>query len=184
MGAWVALHCKANSEAMVYQKLVEQGVETYFPRYEIVQRDNHRRRSRPLFPGYLFVQVDLEQVQPHLLYHLPGLIGVVAFGGKPAAIPAEAIEQVRQRLDQVTTVGGPSLLGLQKGDSVRILQGPFKDLEAVFDGALDGRGRVRVLLDVLGRLSRVELPAHEVQKVAPTQRERRSRGRGRPLLAH
>lgn len=181
---WFALHCKARCEAMVDQQLSEHGVETFYPRYRVWRGKGHGRRECPLFPGYLFARTNPDEMDPHLFRYLPGLIGVVRFDGRPARVPDELIAHIRQRVERIAEVGSPALLDLQQGDTVRILEGPFKDLEAVFQGTLDGKGRVRVLLEVLGRLSRVELPADQIAKVHAVEsrpaRLRRTRGRGRP----
>jgi len=162
---WFALQCKARSEAIVERQLTAASIETFFPTYRLGRA--WRAASivaRPLFPGYLFAHIDLTHAEPRLWRRLPGLIGPVSFDGRPAPIPDEIIDLIRSRSAEVASAGGPALLNVRPGDAVRILEGPFKDLDAIFDGALDGKARVRVLLDVLGRLSRVELPAAFIAK--------------------
>jgi len=184
---WYALHCKPHSERIVHHQLDLASVESFYPTYRIALAGASAPRFRALFPGYLFAHVDPLGVAPGLFRWLPGLIGVVSFDGHPAPIPDALVEALRARAAAVAVAGGPALLDIKRGDPVRILEGPFKDLEAVFDGALDGKARVRVLLDVLGRLSRVELPAAIVAKssgetLSRPDRFRRTRGRGRPIL--
>ncbi len=182
MSHWYALYCKPQNEPMVDQQLTLAGVESFCPRYR------QAARWRPLFPGYVFARFEPAQLDPRLFRWLPGLLHVVAFDGRPASIPDELIGGIRDRLAAVSAAGAPELLNVRRGEPVRILAGPFKDLEAVFDATLDGKARVRVLLDILGRLSRVDLPATAVARLKPgesaaqSERTRRTRGRGRPLL--
>jgi transcriptional antiterminator RfaH len=165
MSHWYALHCKPHNEAIVHSQLVVAAVETFYPTYRAPRPGASPDRS--LFPGYLFARVEPLEMQPHLFRWLPGLIGVVAFDGHPAPISDAVINYLRDRAAAVVSAGGPALLNIQPGDPVRIVAGPFNDLDAIFDAALDGRARVRVLLDVLGRLSRVELPAAAIARVPP-----------------
>lgn len=164
--AWVVVHTKPHMEAQVDMMAVKQGIETYLP---TVQRYVARRRRRepvPFFPGYLFAKVDLLSPQYMALPWTPGLRSIVKFGGRVAQVPEEIVTRIRERIAQMERSGAfdEAPHGLRHGDRVRITAGPLKDIDAVFDRSLSKKGRVKVLLDILGRISACEIDPDWLEK--------------------
>jgi transcription antitermination factor NusG len=97
---------------------------------------------------------------------MPHSIGLVCFGGEPAAVPENLIHTLRKRVEEISAAGGEVFDGLHPGDVVRISDGPFRGYEAIFDTRLPGSERVRVLLELLGSQRRVpmELSAGQIQR--------------------
>ena len=154
MERWYALYTKPRKERQVNALLQERGIQTYLP---TVGR-KVRRRDRPdrvvYFPCYLFALLDF-RVTPHSsIAWMPGVRRIVAFGDQPAVVADEIINLIRGRLSDVEEVGYGRL---KKGDRVRIQSGPLRDLEAIFDQPLSSKDRVRVLLDVMGRMTPAEI---------------------------
>jgi transcriptional antiterminator RfaH len=131
-----------------------------------VQPVNPRaRKIRPYFPGYLFVNVDLEKSNLSTLRWMPGTSRLVAFDGIPATVPEGLIRAIQKRVEEVNAAGGELFDGLKAGDVVYIQDGPFAGYEAIFDARLPGSERVRVLLKLLqARRVPVVLPAGQVQR--------------------
>ena len=160
---WNVLLTKPRQEERVARALAARGVEVFLP---LLRRRDRRRggwRSQPFFPRYLFARGQEEQ--PGWLHWqwTVGLSRMVDFDGRPALLDDALVQHWRRRL---AGLDGDALLGLKPGDRVRVVEGPFRDYEAIFDRQLNGEGRVAVLLDILGHRTAVHLDLREVSRVA------------------
>ncbi len=163
--SWYALRSKPRKEEVLWQQLLAREVEVFFPRLKVNPVNPRSRKLRPYFPGYLFVQVDLEEVGLSIFKWMPHAIGLVSFDGEPADVPDNLIHAVQKRVEEIAAVGGEFYDGLQPGDPVRISNGPFAGYEAIFDMRLPGSERVRVLIQMLSdRKLPVELKAGQVER--------------------
>ena len=170
---WYVLRSKTNKEMILWRELVARGFECFYPRLHVRPADPRNRKIRPYFPGYLFVNTDLEQVGISALQWMPYAGGLVSFGGAPATVPPNLVEAIRRHVDQINAAGGEAIAGLQKGDRVRIEAGPFQGHEAIFDARLPGRERVRVLLKLLqSREVNLELPERDIRVLEAHFRQR------------
>lgn len=160
---WYAVRSKPRKEEVVWRQIHSQGFEVYYPRIRVNPVNPRSKRTRPYFPGYLFVQADLDLVGVSFFQWMPHSIGLVCFGGEPSAVPENLIQTLKQRLDQINAAGGEVFAGLKPGDSILISDGPFKGYEAIFDAQLDGNERVRVLLEFLGSKRKVAVTLHAGQ---------------------
>jgi transcriptional antiterminator RfaH len=160
MTHWYALYTKPKKEQMVAANLEEQGIETYLP---TVQR-KVRRRDRPdrvvYFPCYIFARLDFKVVPRSSIAWMPGIRRIVTFGEQPAVVADEIVRLIRSRLESIEDVGYGRL---RQGDPVRIRSGPLRDLEAVFERAVPSADRVRVLLEVMGRMTPVEIDYSDLE---------------------
>ncbi|MFQ5575781.1 MAG: transcription termination/antitermination protein NusG [Anaerolineae bacterium] len=178
MEQWYALHAKPKREHQVARILQQRGLQTFLPEIDLL------RKKAPFFPGYLFVKVDFGAVGLRQIQWTPGLRRIVSFEGRPAVVPAEVIKLVRRKLGQAVA---RAAFPFKPGDPVRITGGPFKDMDAIFQGPFAPAERVQVLLHVLGRANRVQMAAADLQTApsapaaAPSKRPRRTRGRGRRI---
>ncbi len=161
---WYVLRCKPHKEHHVHSQLVANTIEVYYPTVRVRPANPRSARIRPYFPGYLFVHVDLDLVGVSVFQWLPGTVGLVEFDGYPPPVPGSFIRQLQQRLEAIRRAGGLTLNGLKKGDPVRITAGPLAGYEAVFDMRLSDSERVRVFLDLLGRLVRTEVNVGAIEK--------------------
>jgi transcription antitermination factor NusG len=163
--SWYALRSKPRKEEVLWKQLLARDIEVFFPRMRVHPVNPRSRKLRPYFPGYLFVQVDLEAVGSSKFNWMPFAIGLVSFDGEPAVVPEGLINEVHKRVDEIAAVGGEFYDGLEPGDPVRISSGPFAGYEAIFDMRLPGSERVRVLIQMLtDRNMPVELKAGQVQR--------------------
>ena len=163
---WYALRTKARKEDAVWQQLLTQGIEHYYPRVRVHPVNPRARKIKPYFPGYLFIRVDLDEKGRSAFQWMPHSLGLVSFGGEPARIPDNVMHEMKQRVQEIAEAGGEIFDGLKPGDPVRIQAGPFAGYEAIFDTRLDGRERVRVLLQFINdqREVPVELNASQIEK--------------------
>jgi transcription antitermination factor NusG len=93
---------------------------------------------------------------------MPGIRRIVGAEGQPAVVDDEIVQMVRSRLETIEEVGYG---GLKRGDRVRIVSGPLRDLEAVFDKPMSSANRVRVLLDVVGRMTPVDIDYSDIKSM-------------------
>jgi transcription antitermination factor NusG len=147
---WYALRSKPRKEEAVYRQAIHQGFTAFYPRIRVQPVNPRSRKLRAYFPGYLFVQADLDEVGVSTFQWMPHTHGLVIFGGEPAVVPENLVQAIRQRVDEINAAGGEVFDALKVGDKVKISAGPFEGYEAIFDGRLPGSVRVRVLLELLG----------------------------------
>jgi len=180
---WYVAHCKRLKGRQTAAALLEQlKLMVYLP--EVRRRLAGHVRPAPFFPGYVFVRANLSEVALSRINAIPGILRLVAFGEAPQPLPAKVVEEIRWRVDDLNAHGGLMPPSFQIGDTLRLTGGPFQGLDAVFLGPLKPSERVQVLIEFLGSLRKLELPVDQVERArdqpAP-RRERRTRGRGRPI---
>jgi transcriptional antiterminator RfaH len=161
MKHWYTLYTKPMMEQHVGEMLRSKGIETYAPTLK-VPRKRRPMVDRALFPRYMFARVDLEVVGLSAIKWTPGLISIVSFGGGPVVVPDEVVVLIKERLAEMEMRGYAARF--RSGDRVRIIEGPFQDLEAIFERPVSAGERVRVLIDLLGRLTSCEVEARYVVK--------------------
>lgn len=180
---WYVVHTKAHQELLA-AGLLEQRLAAAVLLPQARQRSRGQMRSAPLFPGYLFVELDLEQTEASAVNNTPGVIRLVAFGGLPKPVPAKAMAALQARLAEIDSQGGLPQHPFKEGDRVRLTGGPLAGLEAVFVGPMRPAERVRVLLEFLGQEQEALVPVEDLETAGgPVQvkRPRRTRGQGRPI---
>ena len=161
---WYVMHSKPQKEQWLYDQLSTLQVETYYPCLHVSHGKSFSHTSKPYFPGYLFVNVDLETTGRSVLNWIPGSLGLVRFGDEPACVPDGLLQKIRYRVDQINGAGNKMLEGLKPGDGVVIHSGPFAGYEAIFCSRLRDSERVQVLLKVLqDRIIRVDLQVNQIK---------------------
>ncbi len=136
-----------------------RNLETYYPCIKMQTLNSNVQRMQPYFPGYLFINVDLEIVGRSTLEWIPGGGGLVSFGDEPAVVSESLISSIKQRVESLEMDSRKKVVPFHKGDNVIVHDGVFKGYEGIFDVRLSGTDRVRVLLSLLGdRQISVELP--------------------------
>ena len=164
---WYALRSKPNRELALWFEAGARGFNVYFPRTRVRPVNPRARIVKPWFPGYMFLEVDLRATGFSALAWMPYSNGLVSFDGEPSPIPDTLVQAIRRRVDGANEAQPQPFDGLQRGDAVKIVAGPFAGYEAIFDGRLSGSERVRVLLSLLGsRRERMplDLPGGFIQR--------------------
>ena len=159
MKNWYVMQCKPKKEDFVYEQLCAREIESFYPVVQTRHTNSRVRRSKPYFPGYLFVCVDFNHHQPAELKWIPGSIKLVSVGDEPACVPSALVQAIRQRVQQINTDGSFAVDDSYKaGAPVIILKEPLDGYKAIFDTRLSGTERVRVFLQCLHRQIRVDMP--------------------------
>lgn len=162
---WYALRVKPHKERSVGERLQAQAIEVFLPLIRVKPVNPRAARQRPYFPGYMFVHVDLDDIGANVLNWTPGAHGLVSFGGEPAIVPVNLVDEVRRRMQALEAIGGITPQTIKKGDPVRIVRGPFAGYDAIFDEHLSGRDRVQVLLAFLSRYPQpLQIDSDDIEK--------------------
>ena len=163
MKHWYALYTKPKMEHQVSTILGKKGIPTYLPLMEVPDKKRQTWVQQPFFPCYLFAQADLSVVGEGALAWTPGLRRLVGFGGEPAIVGDDIIALLQRRLAEKR---GRRLLDerFRHGERVMIKTEPFQGFEAVFDETLSASGRVRVLVNFLGRQTACEVEIDALEK--------------------
>lgn len=161
---WFLAQIKPNSHQIALRNLARQGFETFLPLQGETCRRGRRfvTRPRPLFPGYLFVALDVGQGHWRAVNSTTGLTGLVCVGGRPQPVPQDLVSQLRARCDASGQMQPAAHFG--PGDQVAVTTGPFADFVARVD-ELAPEERVWILMDLMGHQTRVALPVAQLRGV-------------------
>jgi len=163
---WYVVRTKSRQEVSARDNLERQAFTIYLPMVRSARRRAGRWSSsiEPLFPGYLFVCIDVTAQSTAPIASTRGAIGLVRFGGEICPVPREVIDGIMAlQTDRETPIDPAQVFN--PGDAVMIVEGPFAGINAIFE-ARTGKERVLVLLDLLGRSNRIPvdprqlIPAH------------------------
>jgi|LakMenEpi03Aug12_release.lakeMendotaPanAssembly.Ray.scaffolds.fasta_scaffold177266_2 transcription elongation factor/antiterminator RfaH len=148
VGQWFVVQCIARREKFAQLNLANQHYQTFLPFFWKTVR--HARRTRTvqqaLFPGYLFIHLDLNKDRWRSVNGTFGVSRMIMSGERPAIVPNNIVESLMQHMDDKGAVRLDD--GLKVGQSIRINTGPMTDLIGELL-SLDDNGRVRVLLDIM-----------------------------------
>lgn len=147
--SWYVIRSKPNKEEFLAGQLASYDIEVFYPKIRVKTVNPRARKVKAYFPSYLFVRVDLETVSASTLHWMPGAVNLVSFDGEPATVPDALISAVSRQVEHINNSQRNMLHDLKPGDVVSIHDGPFAGYEAIFDGQIPGRERVRVLLTFL-----------------------------------
>lgn len=158
---WYAVHAQPHREARAQTQLLNQGFEVYVPKR--LKTVRHARKLKtviaPFFPRYLFIALDLDRCQWRSVNSTFGVSTLVMAGERPQPVPAGVVEAMIASTDDDGLLAFEQ--SLKPGSSVRLLAGPFAEQLGTIE-RLDGSGRVRVLLDIMGAKIAVQLAREHV----------------------
>jgi len=161
---WYAIQTKPNKEKEVERRLSDLRLEVFLPWMRTRRRigSHHQWVLVPLFPSYLFCRLDLVESGKAARYS-PGVKDFLKFGNHIAEVGQEIIVALRERCPEGVAQIEP--LAVKPGEPVRIKEGPFSGLDAIFERTLKGSERVAVLLEILGRQIRLVLASETIGKI-------------------
>lgn len=158
MKQWFTVRTQTAAEAKADANLRNQGFETFLPRFRKLRR--HARRVEivlaPIFPRYLFVNLDLEVQRWRAINGTFGVVSLVTFGQLPSAVPAKVIDTIRDGCDAEGVMELPAP-EFKPGQPVVIERGPLANLVGLFE-RISGDRQVVLLVEMLGRAMQVALP--------------------------
>jgi len=173
---WYVVHAYSNFEARVKKSLLERierfGMQDSFgeilvPTEEVVEmREGQKRKSeRKFFPGYVLVQMEMNEDTWHMVKDVPKVLGFIGgTGDRPAPISDKEADLILNRIQEGVEKPRPKVL-FEVGEVVRVNDGPFNDFNGVVEEVDYDRSRVRVSVQIFGRSTPVELEFHQIEKI-------------------
>ncbi|MGD8937618.1 MAG: transcription termination/antitermination protein NusG [Thiogranum sp.] len=172
---WYVVHAYSGFENRVKQSLLERiersGMQDKFgeimvPTEEVVEmREGQKRRSeRKFFPGYVLVQMDMDDDTWHLVKEVPKVLGFI--GGtsdRPAPITDKEADAILQRVQEGAEKPRPKVL-FEPGEVIRVIDGPFNDFNGVVEEVNYEKSKLRVAVMIFGRSTPVDLEFSQVEK--------------------
>lgn len=169
---WYVIHSYSGYENKVQKNLLhriesmgmqDKIFQVVVPTEEEVElRDGHRRTvERRVFPGYILVEMVIDEDSWYVVRNTPGVTGFVGSGTKPTALLPEEVDKILKRMD----AEAPKIkVNFKVGQKVRIVEGPFEDFMGTVDEIDLDRARVRVLVNFFGRETPIELDFLQVER--------------------
>lgn len=166
MNRWYVVHTHPQAEERAVHHLQFQGFSVYLPRFRAERR--HARKveivERPLFPRYLFIDMDVEQTRWRSIRGTFGVRDLVSRGDRPAPVPMGVVEEIRRREGEDGLIKLP-IPSFQTGERVQVTDGALAEQIGVVL-AMPDHQRVILLLGMLGREVQVTVPATSLRAYA------------------
>jgi transcription termination/antitermination protein NusG len=170
---WFVIHTYSGHEERVKKnleqriKFVDSGNEilkVVIPTEEEIEVRGGRRRTitRKILPGYVLVQMKMDEHTWSIVRNTPGVTGFVGSGNTPTPLGDKEVGEI---LKQMTAEAPKVKVGFRKGQSVRVTDGPFIDFVGVVDEINMEKGKVKVLLSLFGQETPVELDFLQIDKL-------------------
>ena len=169
---WYIVHTYSGYEERV-QKALEQRIKFMdaedkifkieIPKEEEIEIRGGQRRTvaKKVFPGYVLVQMQMDDDSWNVVRNTPGITGFVGSGNKPTPLSEAEVNAILKRAE-----GSPQVkVGFRKGENVRVVDGPFTDFIGTVDEINMGKGKVKILLSLFGRETSVELDSLQVERL-------------------
>lgn len=172
---WYVVHAYSGYEKTVQRTLKERvaraGLEDRFgeilvPTEEVVEMKDGQKRSseRKFFPGYVLVQMEMDEETWHLVRSVPRVLGFIGGSGdKPAPITEREADEILSRVREGQEKPRPKVL-FEVGEMVRVADGPFNDFNGVVEHVNYEKNRLNVSVMIFGRSTPVELDFSQVEK--------------------
>ncbi|MCK5433698.1 MAG: transcription termination/antitermination factor NusG [Dehalococcoidales bacterium] len=170
---WFVVHTYSGHEERVKKnleqrmKVMDLGdeiLEVVIPTEEEIEVRGGERRNvtKKILPGYVLIRMKMTDQTWTIVRNTPGVTGFISGEGKPVPLHEEEVSQV---LKQMTAEVPRVKVGFRKGQSIRVIDGPFIDFVGVVDDISMTKGKVKVLLSLFGRETSVELDLLQVEKL-------------------
>ncbi len=170
---WFAVHTYSGYEERV-KKNLEQRIKSMdlgdeicqvvIPTEEEIEVRNGQRHTvtKKILPGYVIIQMKMSDQSWNIVRNTPGVTGFVSSENKPVPLQEEEVSRI---LKQMEAEAPRVKVGFRKGQSIRVIDGPFIDFMGIVDEINPDRGKVKVLLFLFGRETPVELDFLQVEKL-------------------
>ena len=163
MERWYVVQTHPRVEQRAAWHLCNQGFGAYLPQH--LKRRRHARRTEwvraPLFPGYLFVAMDIARMRWRAIASTIGVCRLVSDGERPTPVPVGIVEEIRVREDTNGLIRMDRQRPFKRGEVVQITSGPLADRAGLFECQVEEE-RVILLLELLGRQVKVKMPLEAI----------------------
>lgn len=162
---WYVIQTKPGNERRVETHLLNQGIEVLLPMLETFQYFNGKtvKKVKPLFPNYLFAMLDMD-VDYYKVKWTRGVSRILGNGVEPIPLSEKVILTMKGRMGENNLIRLED--GWKEGDLAHINSGPFKEMVGIFQKKMSDKGRVKILLNLLGVDVPVQIFSWQLKKVA------------------
>lgn len=172
---WFIVHTYSGFEKKVAESLM-QRVQAYglqdeigevlIPTEDVVEMRGGRKvvSSKRFFPGYILVEMSMSDNAWHVVKNTPKVTGFVGAGPKPTPLTREEVDQILHQVTEAAEKPKPKY-SFEKGDQVRINEGPFTSFNGVVDEVNADKSTLKVMVTIFGRATPVELDFLQVEKI-------------------
>ena len=159
MDSWYLLFCKSRQEMRAQVNLQNQGIEAFFPtlKVEKIIRGRRTLKETALFPNYLFVELNTETANFSAVKNTRGVSGFVRYGTTQQKVPNQLINELKTYQSNTDSQRLPS-----NGDLVRLNNGSFKDVQAIFKEP-DGDMRSILLINMLNKQIEISVDNKDIE---------------------
>ena len=172
---WYIIHAYSGFEKKVAEtlksrvqaaKVDERFGEIMIPTEDIIEiRGGKKTVSSKLFyPGYILVEMEMDDQTWHLVRSTPRVTGFVGSGNSPTPLSDDEVHRIIHRVEDAAENPKPRMI-FEKNETVKVTDGPFKDFSAEVDEVNPDRNTLRVMVTIFGRATPVELDFYQVEKV-------------------
>lgn len=171
---WYVVHTYSGFEQKAKLALLERikstGMQDHFgdilvPSESVIEirKGQKKMRNRKFFPSYILVKMDLTDESCLLVKSTPKITGFVGSGKSPPSIPEEEVLRITQQIDEGQLKPKMNVI-FEKGDSVRVIEGPFNTFNGQVEEVNPEKGRLKVLVSIFGRATPVDLEFSQVER--------------------
>lgn len=171
---WYVVHVYSGFEAKAKEALLERirqakmedkFEEILIPSETVVEmkKGEKRAKSKKVFPGYIFVKMEFNNETWHLVKNTQRITGFVGGTTTPPAVPEEEVLRITQQLKE-GKMKPKITIEFEKGESVRVKEGPFANFAGTVDEVNAEKGRLKVLVSIFGRSTPIDLEFQQVEK--------------------
>ncbi|PYU88841.1 MAG: transcription termination/antitermination protein NusG [Acidobacteria bacterium] len=171
---WYIIHTYSGFERKVAETLKSRvepaGLSEKFgaimvPTEDVIEMRQGKKVVTPklFYPGYVLVEMEMDNDTWHLVTSTPRVTGFVGSGQMPSPLTSEEVDRIVHRVEVAAEHPKPKL-EFERGESVKITDGPFKDFTGQVDEVNDDRSTLRVMVTIFGRATPVELDFYQVEK--------------------
>ncbi len=175
MKNWYVVHTQTGSEDKVKlaleNKIIAEGMQDLIGRVIIpteqvseVRSGKKKISKRKFFPGYLLVEMELDEKTYLFVKTAPGVTGFIGLGKKPMPLPQEEVDSIIKRTEQTQVKPSPKIV-FEKGEQVRVTEGPFLNFNGTVEEIHPEKGKIKVSVSIFGRSTPVELEYWQVEKI-------------------
>lgn len=129
-----------------------------------IRAGKKRVSQRKFFPGYLLVEMDLNERSYLLVKNTPGVTGFIGLGRQPSSLPETEIKNILKKSEETQAKPSPKTI-FSRDEQVRVIEGPFTNFNGTIEEVRPEKGKLKVAVSIFGRATPVELEYWQVEKV-------------------
>jgi transcriptional antiterminator NusG len=175
MKKWYVVHTQTGLEEKVRSRIAGRMSastvkdllgEIFIPTEQISEVRGGKKKitQRKFFPGYILLEVDLNEQTYLLIKSTPGVTGFIGLGKKPSSLSAEEVDNIMKRSKDTQSKPSPKVM-YQAGEPVRVTDGPFMNFNGVIEDVYPEKGKLKVGVSIFGRSTPVELEFWQIEKI-------------------